>query len=442
MKSKEQLDSKATYLADRAKELLDDGKRNKAIKSLVDGANIYETIAKSYGDKDAWKLVSENLISAAKLLLDDENFVSTARIQQRLANVALISNQFATSGDYYNISVKYALKERKPDPSLIMHGSAMFCFVAYLQAEYEKAMDFLKRILGMFDTSKQKNSQAYAISKSFFGTGFDKKMQKIPINEQMLGKEGFSADEIKIIKAAMSVRAFLEISRLAFQLEPSARQDGEYVASDEIVAKLVFSPSVDALLKSTATAMQVKDITVEKSNDLTIVSNFSLPVNFKDGEDAVLKETFKSYHAGDNEIGPLFVEFKVGDFLARKRVDSIKFTIQGRPVNLIINHEILQEPIVGKPFPIRIEIVNDSRGDASNLDVDVHIPEDQQLQPVRGTLTKKFHTMAGGESGSWEIQLIPEQEGTYNILVTLNYKDSNDEAAEPVTKEIQIDVKM
>lgn len=442
MKSKEQLDSKATYLVEHAKNLIDDKKRNKAEKNLIEAANIYEIIAKNYDDKEAWRLVSENLVEAAKLLLEDEKFVSVARVQQRLAKVALISNQFAAAGDYYNISVKYALKERKPDPALIMHNSAMYCFVAYLQAEYEKAMDFLKRILAMFDTSKQKNTQAYAISKRFFGTGLEKKVENLSIDEKVLDREGFSTEEIRIIKIATSVRTFLVESRLTFQLEPSARQDDEYVASDEIVAKLVFTPSIDALIKSTTTSMQVKDITVEKSNDLTIINNFALPVDFKDGKDAVLEETFKSYHSGDNEIGPLVVEFKLGEFLARKHVDGIKFMIQGRPVNLIINHEILQEPIVDKPFPIKIEIVNDSRGDASNLEVEVQIPEDQPLQVVRGTLIKKFHTMSGGESGSWEIQLIPEEEGKYIIFVTLNYKDSNDEFAEPVKKEIPIDVKM
>jgi hypothetical protein len=109
---------------------------------------------------------------------------------------------------------------------------------------------------------------------------------------------------------------------------------------------------------------------------------------------------------------------------------------------LNINHDIPQEPIVGKPFPVKIEIVNDSRGDASNLEVYVQVPEDQPLQAVRGTLEKKFHAMAGGESGSWDIQFMAEQEGQFMINVTLNYKDSNDNAAEPVKKEIPIDVKM
>nr|MDO8114800.1 hypothetical protein [Candidatus Sigynarchaeota archaeon] len=440
-KTKDELDSKATFLVEKGKQQLEDGKKNKAMRNFVDAADLFEEIAVNFGDNAAWKLVTENLVLTAKLLLDDQQYMSAARIQKRLGNVALIVKDYTSAGDYYNVAAKYALKDEKPDPVVILHVSAIYCFITYLQAEHEKSRDFLKKILGMFDSSKVSGTHVYSILKDFFNVSLDKKMPKISIKEQDLEKEGFTREEIWIIKVAISIRAMLDDSSFSFAIDKPTKEPG-HVAGEDITSRLDMKLVGDAFLRSMTTSVQAKTIIVEKSNDLTVVEDFAVPATIKLGDGIVLKETFKSYHAGNNEVGPLFVDLVVGDFLAKKRIEGSKFMIHGRPVVMVITIEKLQEPLVGKPFPLRIEILNESRGDASNLEVEVKLPTEPELQLVRGTLTKKFYALRGGEQGSWELQVVPIAEGQYPLMVILNYKDANGKQAEPVVKEEMIEVKM
>jgi tetratricopeptide (TPR) repeat protein len=444
VKNKEELDSKATYLIEKAKQLLDEGKRNKAMKNFIEAADLYETIARMDAGswQAAWKLVMEYLITTARLLVEDEQYMSAARIQRRLGTVALNLKDAVLAADYFNVSAKFALKDAKPDPVLILHVSTMYSFLTYLQAEYEKSTDFLKKILGMFNTEKVNNSHVYSILRDFYKPGLDKKLSKITMNETDLYKDGFSTEEIQFINAAINVRALLDDSMFTFSLD-APRSDTGYVAGDEIIARLGIKIVTNEFIKAMKCKIQVKSISVEKSSDLTQVTNYLVPASVPASGIVNLQETFRSYHAGDNQIGPLSIELLVGDFISRKKVDGIKFNIHGRPVNMIIACEKIQEPLVGKPFPLRIDITNESRGDASNVDVEVDLPGEQQgLQLVRGTLKKKFLAMAGGESGSWEIQLLPAQEGTAFVKVTVNYKDASGRQAIPVIHEEVIEIKM
>ncbi|MEX2681059.1 MAG: hypothetical protein Q6373_005635 [Candidatus Sigynarchaeota archaeon] len=442
MRDKEELDSKATYLVEKADQLLHDGKRNKAMKNLIEAADLYEKIARM--DPPSWqpalKLAMEYLVTTARLLVEDEAFMSAARVQTRLGNVAIMLADYKNAADYYNVAAKYALKDNKPDPVIIIHASAMYCFLTYLQAEYEKSTDFLKKILGMFDTGKVNSFNIFSVLRDFYKPGLDKKIPKINISDGELAKEGFSGEEIQVIKAATAARATLDASTFTFSIEPPKGEPG-YVAGEEIVAILDVMIVLDDALKPISKPFSIKNIIVEKSSDLTIIKNFPAPVEIPASGHAVLKEEFKSYHAGSNQIGPIHVEINIGPFSMKKSVDGKKFTIHGRPVNMVITCEKLQEPLVGKPFPLKIEITNDSHGDANNVEVDVEMPG-EQLQIVRGTLKKKFLSLAGGESGSWEMQIVPAQEGKSAVKITVNYKDANGRQAEPVVHEEFIDVKM
>nr|MDO8084037.1 hypothetical protein [Candidatus Sigynarchaeum springense] len=442
MRDKEELDSKATFLVEKADQLLHDGKRNKAMKNLIEAADLYEKIARM--DQSSWepalKLVMEYLVRTARLLVEDEEFMSAARLQTRLGKVALMLADYKNAADYYNVAAKYALKDKKPDPVAILHASAIYCFIMYLTAEYEKSTEFLKKILGMFDTGKVNSSHIFSILRAFYKPGLDKKIPRINVSDVELVKDGFSDEEIQVIKAAVGARAMLDGATFTFTLQPPKGEPG-YVAGEEIVSILEIRMTLDEALSYVSKTVTVKNIIVEKSSDLTIIKNFPAPVEIPTSGCIVLKEEFKSYHAGTNEIGPIQVEMVVGAFSIKKKVAGNKFVVHGRPVNMIITCEKLQEPLVGKPFPLKIEITNDSHGDASSVEVDVEMPGDQ-LQVVRGTLKKKFLALAGGESGSWEMQVVPAQEGTSAVKITVNYKDANGRQAEPVVHEESIDVKM
>ncbi len=442
MKNKEEIDSKATFLVEKAKQFLDDGRRNKAMKNLIEAADLYEKIARM--DAGSWepalKLVMEYLITTARLLVENEAFMSAARMQLRLGSVALMLKDYQNAADYYNVAAKYALKDNKPDPVAVLHASALYCFITYLHAEYEKSTDFLKRILGMFDSGKVSTSYIFSILRDFYKPGLDKKIPKITISDGELDKEGFSSEEIQVIKIAAGARATLDASTFTFSIE-EPKQDPGYVAGEGMVSTLEIQLALDEGLKSVSKVVTLKNVIVEKSSDLTIIKNFPVPTDIPVSGRLVIHEEFRSYHAGANELGPLQVEIAIGAFTLKMNVAGRKFTIHGRPVNMIITCEKLQEPLVGKPFPLKIEINNDSRGDASSVEVEVEMPG-EQLQIVRGTLKKKFLALAGGESGAWEIQIVPAQEGTSPLKVTVNYKDANGRQAEPVVHEESIEVKM
>ncbi|MHA1717701.1 MAG: hypothetical protein ACTSXP_18820, partial [Promethearchaeota archaeon] len=125
------------------------------------------------------------------------------------------------------------------------------------------------------------------------------------------------------------------------------------------------------------------------------------------------------------EIGPLLLEMKINDFKAVKKVDGIKFSIFARPTNIIVSATEMSEPLIGKSFPLRIEVKNESKGNASDLNIVLEIPEEQPIYLVRGTLEKRFYNLASGESTFWEINLKPEEEGNFLIKADVSFKDGD-----------------
>jgi hypothetical protein len=61
---------------------------------------------------------------------------------------------------------------------------------------------------------------------------------------------------------------------------------------------------------------------------------------------------------------------------------------------------------------------------------------------VRGTLKKKFYSLAGGESTSWEILLRVSEEGRFVLLVQVQFKDKDGKDVPAVLKEVPLEIKM
>jgi hypothetical protein len=155
-----------------------------------------------------------------------------------------------------------------------------------------------------------------------------------------------------------------------------------------------------------------------------------------------LEESFKSYFPGKNEVGPLHLTICLGNYVAKKSIPPVKFEIMGRPANIVVNVEELAEPLIGKSFPLKIEITNESRGDASNLVIELKMPEDESIDIVRGTLKKQFFNLLAGEATAWEIMLRPNEEGTFIITGSISFEDRDGRRIGPQHVEIPLTIKL
>ena len=93
-------------------------------------------------------------------------------------------------------------------------------------------------------------------------------------------------------------------------------------------------------------------------------------------------------------------------------------------------------------FPLRVEVSNDSRGSANNLEVNIVIPGDEPIQLVRGTLTKKVYSLAAGESTAWDIKLKPSEERTFNLKVLITFNDADGKAIGPIENTVPLEIKI
>ncbi len=448
-KKNEEIDSKATFESRKARQLLADGKKKKAIRNFVTAADLFEQIAIASNDNDAWKLVAENLLVAAQLLIEDEEFGAGARVQRRLGAVYLHMNDFKTAAEYYNVTTKFALKDAKVDPVFMLVVSGMYAILTFLDAEYDKARDFLKRILGMFDVDRTKETRIYELLRSFFkgnnDTKLDQDLNMVPDEKHFL-KEGLLPVEINTINLVLGVRKLVDDARIIFSINSPQKKE-KFLEGDDIAVSVMIDLSIEksrhAELKKKASEVNISSIIVEKSNTLSLVSKFDLPAKVPIGRSIELQEVFRSYTAGENEIGPVHITMKIGDAITiKKTLKSCSVKVHGQPVSMDVEYEPLQEPLVGKAFPLRIDVLNKSRGDASDLEIEVQIPEDQPIRLVRGTLKKKFFRLNAGDATSWEIQLKPDETGNFVLNVVITYKDGDGNPVGPVINTMPIEIKM
>lgn len=435
-KDKAKLDAKATFLAGKARELRAEGKRTKAIQHHVKAADLFEEIAAV--DKDAWPFVEENLIATAKLLLEEEDFQPAARAQRRIANIKIVGSDFPAASEYYNVATKYALKGRKVDDALALQLASMHCVLVYLGGEQEKARDFMRKVLGQFVPDEA--SPVHAYLRALFKAIVPGKVPAIPFIPDAMARAGMTRHEIDIMDLAARLRRF-EAATVA-TLELRGKGGDEFMEADDIVATLAVSVPVDDRLALLAAGARVTSIVVEKSNDLAIVSRFPTTADIPFGTAVTLVETFRSYYPGRNEIGPVSLVIAVGPFTIKRKIDPVAFVVSGQPANMVVTFEKLQEPLIGKPFPLRIDITNDGRGNASNIDVEMIIDDESPVQVVRGTMKKRISSLARGESTSWDLMLRPAEEGTFDVTVSITYKDADGRDTGPELHAVPIEIKM
>ncbi|MHA1683443.1 MAG: tetratricopeptide repeat protein [Promethearchaeota archaeon] len=437
----EELDSKATFLREKADDFFQKGKMIKGIKNLRKSAELYEKIATSMNDKEAWDLLVKVLVTLGKVFVDMGEYFHAAITQHRLAKIHLILGERDASADYYNVSAKFAIKGGEDEPGFIIHVTTMYCFIMYLKSEYAKAREFLKKILTMFDSESVKSTELYNILKTFFGSLTKRKMGKITIEESLVEHIGLSNEEWTIINHAVRLRKLLDGANVSFKIQEPSTEEG-YLEGVPVTSIINMDIGNDDVIESITDAITITGISVEKSNDLAITEKFTIPSSIKFGGSLELKETFKSYYPGSNEIGPVKLELKIGEYLAEVHLDGITFEIHAQAVNIEINIEELGEPMIGKSFPLRIEVMNKSKGDANDLKIEITMPEDESIDMVRGTLMKKIFSLAAGESTYWEIMLRPNEEGTHELKAGIVFKDSERNTIGPVEKTIPLEIKL
>ena len=281
----------------------------------------------------------------------------------------------------------------------------------------------------------------YDFLREFFRTQVTAPHSGFQFDPARLEKEGLNATEIEWLSFLDRVRVMFETTTCDFHLTPPANGTG-YMEAEEITAVLDMAFPVEEIAKRAGSTIEIQSILVEKSNDLTMVKDFPVPAKVPFGGSITLEHTYKSYYPGDNEIGPLTIDMRVGQLALKRKVDGIKFTIQATPADIVITFEKVTEPIIDKPFTLRIDVTNESRGDATDLDIEVQIPAELPVQVVRGTLKKKFYSLAGGESTSWEILLRVSEEGRFVLLVQVQFKDKDGKEVPAVSKEVPLEIKM
>lgn len=437
----EELDTKATFLRQKARDLFYKGKNKKGLKKLIKSTDLYKEIASASNDKDAWNLVIENLVAIGQVLIETEDHYQTARVQRRLARIHLHLGDLDSSGEYYNLAGKFAIKADHEDPPFIMRITLLHCIINYLKGEYGRARDFIKNIIKMFNIDAVKESQSFRFLKEFFGSLTKRELKLEALPDSLNQMEGYDAEEIKLIEHAIHLRKLVDNATVDFRLDKPSNEEG-YLEAVDIKANLDISFDSNEVLSDFIKKCTVEHVMVGKSNDLTIINAFSVPSSFPLGGSVHLEHVFKSYYPGMNEIGPLIIKMKLGNYSAVINVPPIEFMIHAQAASIDIQFEALNEPMVGKSFPLRIDVTNESRGDANELVIDLELPEDESIDIVRGTLNKRFFSLAAGEETSWEIMLRPNEEGTHVIDASISFKDGEGKKVGPVKKTIPLEIKL
>lgn len=391
--------------------------KNKWDKAL----NEFEKAAEQFLKANQFEKAEKNYLRATRCSLREKNFKKALENQHRAAILKLSLDDLIGAAKYYTANERLTSQIRLYQFALLYLNLAGLChLVAGDYRVFSKCEEKTRKYHSLLDEKAGNQNIISRIWTSITKRSADelgmakKVLEKLKLDpkERRLAENG-----IELAEKSLSVDLILTVERKGVGV-------GEHFS---LVASL-----------SSPEKLSLMEFTMKYPRNMAMVTDFTLPRSLVSRVKIDAKA--KGSLPGKILIGPMRLMCK--DRTERVLMvvsDQIELSIY--PPASIIEIEFSLETntvSVGEEVEAIMDLSNTSKGEATNIVAKLDIPE--EIQIVQGTIEKRIHALAPGESMSFPVVLQANNAGDFQIdgRVTFDGPKKRNQTNQAVPAELKV----
>ncbi|MBD3211027.1 MAG: hypothetical protein GF311_00335 [Candidatus Lokiarchaeota archaeon] len=431
-------DEKADSDFEKAEQLFDALQYKKAGKYFTSAGENYIEI-KDYASAE------EAYFKAANSYLQDEKHIDVLDSLRKAADASLHQEKYEYAQTLFNKSLEY-LKKLKPSGTrdgyyMVLSSLSFLCY--FVLGNPDKGLQLLKKIRKMVKDDFFKENPLIHLATNLTIAIRDKKPVYIEKIIEDFKKIDLNEIEMKLAKIAILM------AEIQSNLTPELILDQETYTTRELIGidVKIDGTILEAITNNSFYDYAISDFIIseyrmDQSDNLTIQTKPDLPVNLIPGQTLQFQMVLKPHFQVENcFIGPFKLKCELNQSLICYIEDKDQHNVEltAPPTYLDVAVKSLKPPLIDQTFPLEILIENNSDGEASNLEIQIELPEILQLR--RGTTEKQIYSLRSNENIRWEINARPVEAAESEIKVKLKYEDPDQKVVEE-TKSFPISIKL
>jgi len=436
MTNPEKIKEKAKKVLDKAELLYDHKQYDKASSEFAEAGDLYQSIFE-------YKIAEQCYYYAARSFLHNHEYLKGSNAMRNAANCCIMIDNYEKAADYYDISSKYALKDKnKREGEFRSILSACFAYLCwFLKGKQDKGLNYIKKIKSEVDPKEFSENRLTRLVKGLTLAIINKDDSVLQELENEFIHFKFRDSETKLIKDAILMAKTHLL--LDFKLKiPQKSYEHENIISYFLTFNLERLNELknDPYLNHNFKSFRIIDIGITQSDNLSTKETPNLPIDLNN-LNVELELKTKANFPGKAYIGPIMFTIEIDKrlyFFAK--TETVLFEIKSHPADLNITINPLTNPIINQTFPLEIRVYNPSEADVSNINIQFEFP--QSLKLMRGTLQKDIFQLIRNEDFKWNISLKPLEPGIHNIKISFSFTDQDGIKVGPKVLEIPLEINL
>jgi tetratricopeptide (TPR) repeat protein len=390
-------------------------------------------------------LAKKSFSKAADSYIEEEIYSQCLEALRNAGDSCLLDNKFLEGLSYFKEAINYI-------PNLRNSGERNFYFVLFsslaylcqfLKGRQEKGLILLKKIKKEVDDTYFKEHALIRLITNLTVAIRDFSLNNLNKIEDEFKKLQFrEAEQDLVRKALVLARAHLSINTELKLDRKQYKTNDTITLTLDIDTKSLMEISKYPFYNYSIKELKILNISLPLSDNLIAQEKPNFPIIVNPGQEIKSEFVIKPSFQLDNPyIGPVSLICEIDD--------NFNFTLETRtklepdlispPPALEISIKNLRPPLIGKSFPMEIQIENNSQGEAININIEATFPDELKL--MRGTTTKQVYSLKPNENISWELSLKPIEAGDYITHINLNFKDPDQNLIE-LSKTFPLSIKL
>ncbi|NHI93806.1 MAG: hypothetical protein EAX96_15065 [Candidatus Lokiarchaeota archaeon] len=395
MSQKEKEQKKAFEAYENAQKMVAKEKFDKALKEFKKAYEKFTKIgALQQAEKVALRLVENSLIEKRY------NVASDALIE--VANIALLQDKTSSALQHYKSAINFLVEDPKINkPKLSAEIACLASFILIIKGKFQDGIEFFKKHMEINKFEGISEIELISFSESLFNTLISKKDNFFKNTLVLSKKLNLRDGEKKLVNKCIQLSEIYLKSKLKFTINKEVLAVGE-----EIDLKIVPISTGPIQILQTITKYDT--------------SRFELINEPKNTEEEVLFR-FKTRLGGKGIIGPLTFQVKTEDGFEFPLIFKKEIEIKPGKGQILVKFPQIFEIIQAEKQDIEFVIINEGKGEANDISLEVQFPE--QILLVGGSKLKKIHSLPKNANFSLKFLIQALLQGEFEGHYKLNYND-------------------
>jgi tetratricopeptide (TPR) repeat protein len=366
--------------------------------------------------------------AAAQAFSKNEKISPMINALRYAGDASLYQNEFSEANQFFKNVIKYIphLKTPSERDSQTVLFSALSYLCLFIKGKQDQGLEFLKQIKKKVDSNYFKENPLIRLVKNLTIAVRDKNQSYLDRVEEEFENYKFREAEGTLMKKV------LVLAKTHISLITELRLDKAQYTTKETM-NLTLDIDTTPLLEISKypfynyeiKKLEILNAGISLSDNLITSKKPDLPLPLKPGQKDKLKFEIKSHFQVDKSfIGPILLTCKLDEhFIFYLKTQTIMPNLISPPATLDISLKNLRTPLIDQTFPMEIQLKNNGKGEAFQINIEVSFPE--QLKMMRGTTKKQIFSLRSNEDIKWEINLKPVEAGDHEIKFQIKFSDAD-----------------